>query len=59
MSRQRITDVPTNLISGFLGVGKTTAVRALLNGAPANKRWAVLVNEFGQPDRRGRRGRGT
>ncbi|QIT55144.1 GTP-binding protein [Aquisalimonas sp. 2447] len=48
MSRQRITDVPTNLITGFLGVGKTTAVRALLNGAPANERWAVLVNEFGQ-----------
>ena len=48
MLRQRITDVPTNLITGFLGVGKTTAVRALLNGAPANERWAVLVNEFGQ-----------
>lgn len=40
--------VPTNLISGFLGVGKTTAIRHLLTNKPANERWAVLVNEFGE-----------
>ena len=40
--------VPTNLISGFLGVGKTTAIRHLLANKPANERWAVLVNEFGE-----------
>lgn len=41
-------DIPTNLIIGFLGVGKTTAVKHLLSQRPAHQRWAVLVNEFGQ-----------
>lgn len=40
--------IPTNVITGFLGVGKTTAIRHLLNHKPANERWAVLVNEFGE-----------
>ena len=40
--------VPTNLISGFLGVGKTTAIRYLLAHKPQHERWAVLVNEFGE-----------
>jgi G3E family GTPase len=40
--------IPTNLITGFLGVGKTTAIRHLLATRPADERWAVLVNEFGQ-----------
>ncbi len=40
--------VPTNLITGFLGAGKTTAIRHLLAEArPPEERWAVLVNEFG------------
>lgn len=43
-----IADVPVNLIVGFLGVGKTTAIRHLLGGRPSGERWAVLVNEFGQ-----------
>lgn len=40
--------VPTHLITGFLGVGKTTAILDLLARKPANEKWAVLVNEFGQ-----------
>ncbi len=40
--------IPVNLITGFLGVGKTTAVRHLLTTHPAEERWAVLVNEFGE-----------
>jgi G3E family GTPase len=40
--------VPTNIITGFLGVGKTTAILHLLTNKPANERWAVLVNEFGE-----------
>ena len=40
--------IPTNLITGFLGVGKTTAIRHLINQKPADDRWAVLVNEFGE-----------
>jgi len=39
---------PVNLITGFLGVGKTTALLHLLAQRPPGARWAVLVNEFGQ-----------
>lgn len=38
----------TNLITGFLGSGKTTTIRHLLANKPENERWAVLVNEFGE-----------
>lgn len=40
--------IPTNLITGFLGVGKTTAIRHLIHQKPVGERWAVLVNEFGE-----------
>lgn len=40
--------VPTNVITGFLGVGKTTAIQYLLKHKPDSERWAVLVNEFGE-----------
>ena len=43
-----ITDVPTNIITGFLGVGKTSTILHLLKTRPAHERWAVLVNEFGE-----------
>lgn len=43
-----IKAVPTNIITGALGVGKTTLIQALLAKKPANERWAVLVNEFGE-----------
>ncbi|MFV8834258.1 GTP-binding protein [Aquisalimonas sp.] len=48
MARRRVSHVPTNVITGFLGVGKSTAVRSLLDRAPDGERWAVLVNEFGE-----------
>ncbi|RDJ25127.1 cobalamin biosynthesis protein CobW [Bosea caraganae] len=38
--------VPCTIITGFLGAGKTTLVRHLLENA-GGKRLAVLVNEFG------------
>lgn len=41
-------DIPTNVITGFLGVGKSTAIMNLLQQKPADERWAVLVNEFGE-----------
>ncbi|GAB1256961.1 GTP-binding protein [Aurantivibrio plasticivorans] len=44
----RISAVPTNVITGFLGVGKTTAIINLLKQKRCNERWAVLVNEFGE-----------
>ncbi|WP_413282651.1 CobW family GTP-binding protein [Vibrio sp. MA40-2] len=45
---QPILAVPTNIITGFLGVGKTTAILNLMANKPDNERWAVLVNEFGE-----------
>ena len=36
-----------NIITGALGVGKTTALRHLLSQRPPNERWAIVVNEFG------------
>ena len=39
--------IPTNLITGFLGTGKTTAIRELLAHRPAGERWSVFVNEYG------------
>lgn len=40
--------IPVNIITGFLGVGKTTAILELLAGRPGGEPWAVLVNEFGK-----------
>jgi len=40
--------IPTNIVTGFLGVGKTTVIRHLLAQKPKDERWAVLVNEFGE-----------
>ncbi|ACY85132.1 CobW family GTP-binding protein [Edwardsiella piscicida] len=37
-----------NVITGFLGCGKTTTLRHLLANKPAQERWAILVNEFGE-----------
>ena len=45
---EAIQAVPTNIITGFLGVGKTSAILNLLKSKPADERWAVLVNEFGE-----------
>ncbi len=40
--------VPTNLITGFLGVGKTTAVIDLLKRKPPGRGGRCLVNEYGE-----------
>lgn len=40
--------IPTNIITGFLGVGKTTVIQHLLSQKPEEERWAILVNEFGE-----------
>lgn len=39
--------IPVNLITGFLGVGKTTTLQNILKRKPADERWAVIINEFG------------
>ena len=40
------TKIPTTIITGFLGAGKTTLVRHILENA-GGRRLAVIVNEFG------------
>lgn len=40
--------IPTHLIAGPLGAGKTTLIRELLAQKPEGERWAILINEFGQ-----------
>lgn len=47
-AKDPVTQIPTNIITGFLGVGKTTAIQKLLSQKPVAERWAVLVNEFGE-----------
>lgn len=44
----QLQNIPTNIITGFLGTGKTTALNHLLAQKPKDETWAVLVNEFGQ-----------
>lgn len=43
-----LTNIPTHVITGPLGAGKTSLIRSLLAQKPASERWAVLINEFGQ-----------
>lgn len=43
-----LNNIPTHLIAGPLGAGKTSLIRNLLAQRPAHERWAVLINEFGQ-----------
>jgi len=40
--------IPVNVFTGFLGVGKTTAIADLLKRKPTSEKWAVLQNEFGE-----------
>tara|TARA_B110000444_G_C18815742_1_gene585040 strand:- start:118 stop:1188 length:1071 start_codon:yes stop_codon:yes gene_type:complete len=48
MKKEPTKLIPTNVITGFLGVGKTTVIQHLLEQKPENERWAILVNEFGE-----------
>lgn len=44
------TALPTHLITGLLGSGKTTTLRQLLAQKPAHERWGIIINEFGEVD---------
>jgi G3E family GTPase len=37
-----------SIITGFLGVGKTTFIKNLLADKPESQNWAIVVNEFGK-----------
>lgn len=47
MSWKRGERIPTNLIVGFLGAGKTTAIANLIKQRPQVEHWSIFVNEFG------------
>ncbi|WP_426133065.1 CobW family GTP-binding protein [Pseudomonas sp. PWP3-1b2] len=43
-----LQNIPTHVIAGPLGAGKTSLIKHLLAQRPADERWAILINEFGQ-----------
>lgn len=43
-----LQNIPTHVIAGPLGAGKTSLIKNLLMLRPVGERWAVLINEFGQ-----------
>ncbi|MFJ4193784.1 CobW family GTP-binding protein [Pseudomonas sp. NPDC089534] len=43
-----LQNIPTHVIAGPLGAGKTSLIRQLMAQRPAHERWAVLINEFGR-----------
>ncbi|MGQ4876998.1 CobW family GTP-binding protein [Billgrantia sp. LNSP4103-1] len=43
-----LASIPVHLFSGFLGSGKTTLIRRLIEHKPPHERWAIVINEFGQ-----------
>ncbi len=45
--KNKLINIETNIVTGFLGVGKTSAILNLMEQKPDNEKWAVLVNEFG------------
>lgn len=47
-NRKPLSGIPTNIVTGFLGAGKTSAILSFLAQKPASERWAVLINEFGE-----------
>ena len=48
MSINSIEMIPVNIITGFLGAGKTTTIIKILNQKTTNELWAVIINEFGK-----------
>ncbi|NQV55029.1 MAG: GTP-binding protein [Rhodospirillales bacterium] len=43
-----IRSIPTSIVTGFFGVGKTTTIASLIQRKPEDEKWAILVNEFGE-----------
>lgn len=43
-----LNPIPVHLITGFLGSGKSTLIRQLIEQKPVDERWAVVINEFGR-----------
>jgi len=43
-----LQNIPTHVIAGPLGAGKTSLIHQFMAQRPESERWAVLINEFGQ-----------
>ena len=48
MPSETIKKTKVHLISGFLGTGKTTALKSLMAQKDPNEKWVIIVNEFGE-----------
>lgn len=46
-ARQLKLPIPVTILTGSLGVGKTTALCRLVAQKPADEVWCCIVNEFG------------
>src|ERR1700761_6848784 len=44
--RHAVAKIPVTIVTGFLGAGKTTVIRQVLENN-ANRRLALIINEFG------------
>ena len=45
---KKLHNIPTHVLMGFLDVGKSSAVRSLLDQKIPHEKWLVIVNEFGK-----------
>ncbi len=48
MSANAVNKTRVHLFSGFLGVGKTTALKSLMAQKDPAEKWVIIVNEFGE-----------
>ena len=44
---EKMKRIPTNVIVGFLGSGKTTAIANLVEQRDEGEKWSILINEYG------------
>lgn len=47
-SEKKHQKTKVHLFSGFLGVGKTTAIKSLMAQKAPDEQWVIIVNEFGE-----------
>ena len=48
MPANAVNKTRVHLFSGFLGVGKTTALKSLMAQKDPAEKWVIIVNEFGE-----------